>query len=74
MAESKTKYVVGVPSERYGEEVMAFIRLRADARVTEEELLAFCRGAIATYKIPKHWKFVDGFPMTPLAEIERWRA
>ncbi|MBV8951160.1 MAG: AMP-binding protein [Actinobacteria bacterium] len=65
--------VVGVPSERYGGEVMAFVRLRADAPATEEELLAFCRGAIATYKIPKHWKFVDEFPMTPSGKVQKYR-
>jgi fatty-acyl-CoA synthase len=51
--------VIGVPSQRYGEEVMAWVRLRADASVTAEDLIAACRGRIATYKIPRYWKFVE---------------
>jgi fatty-acyl-CoA synthase len=65
--------VVGVPSDRYGEEVMAFIRLRRGATVGDEDMLAYCRGAIATYKIPKYWKFVDEFPMTPSGKVQKYR-
>ena len=56
--------VIGVPSERYGEEVMAWVRLRPGASVTVTALDDFCRGRIATYKIPRYWKFVDEFPTT----------
>ncbi len=65
--------VIGVPSERYGEEVMAWVQLREGAAVTAEELDAFCRGRIATYKIPRYWKFVDGFPMTVTGKIQKYR-
>jgi fatty-acyl-CoA synthase len=65
--------VVGVPSDRYGEEVMAFVRLRRGATVGEEDMLTYCRGAIATYKIPKYWKFVDEFPMTPSGKVQKYR-
>jgi fatty-acyl-CoA synthase len=65
--------VIGVPSERYGEEVMAWVKLREGARVTDEQLVAYCRGKIATYKIPRYWKFVDGFPMTVTGKIQKFK-
>ena len=65
--------VIGVPSERYGEEVMAWVKVREGARVGEEDLVAFCRGKIATYKIPRYWKFVDGFPMTVTGKIQKFK-
>jgi fatty-acyl-CoA synthase len=65
--------VIGVPSERYGEEVMAWVKLRENAVVSEEDLVAFCRGKIATYKIPRYWKFVDGFPMTVTGKIQKFK-
>ncbi len=65
--------VIGVPSERYGEEVMAWVRLRDGANLTEEELGARCRGRIATYKIPRYWKFVDAFPMTISGKVQKYR-
>ena len=65
--------VIGVPSERYGEEVMAWVKTREGARVTEEDLVAYCRGKIATYKIPRYWKFVDAFPMTVTGKIQKFK-
>jgi fatty-acyl-CoA synthase len=65
--------VIGVPSERYGEEVMAWVKLREGAAANEEALVAFCRGRIATYKIPRYWKFVDGFPMTVTGKIQKFK-
>jgi len=65
--------VIGVPSERYGEEVMAWVRLRDGVSVTEDDLVAACRGRIATYKIPRYWKFVDSFPMTVTGKTQKYR-
>src|ERR687886_1349666 len=65
--------VIGVPSERYGEEVMGWVKPREGARVTEEDLVAYCRGKIATYKIPRYWKFVDAFPMTVTGKIQKFK-
>ena len=65
--------VIGVPSERYGEEVMAWVKLREGASVTGDELAAWCRGKIATYKIPRFWKFVDAFPMTVTGKIQKFK-
>jgi fatty-acyl-CoA synthase len=65
--------VIGVPSERYGEEVMAWVRLSAGATATAEELIAACRGRIATYKIPRYWKFVESFPLTVTGKTQKYR-
>jgi fatty-acyl-CoA synthase len=65
--------VVGVPSERYGEEVMAWVKVHEGAQVSAEALDAFCRGKIASFKIPRYWKFVDGFPMTATGKIQKYR-
>jgi len=65
--------VIGVPSERYGEEVMAWVRLREGAALAPEDLDAYCRGKIATFKIPRYWKLVDGFPMTVTGKIQKFR-
>ena len=54
--------VIGVPDERYGEELMAWVILRGDAELTEDDVKDFCRGKIAHFKIPRYVKFVDGFP------------
>ena len=64
--------VIGVPDERYGEELMAWIRLRpgADA-LTAEAVRAYCTGRIAHYKIPRYVKVVDGFPMTVTGKIRK---
>lgn len=66
-------YVVGVPSARYGEEVMAFVRPAEGAAPTEEELVAACQGRIATIKIPRYWRFVDEFPMTVTGKIQKFK-
>jgi fatty-acyl-CoA synthase len=66
-------YVIGVPSVRYGEEVMAWIRLREDAALTADGLTDLCRGRIATNKIPRYWKFVDEFPMTITGKVQKYR-
>jgi len=65
--------VIGVPSETYGEEVMAWVKVRAGQRVTDEDLVAFCRGRIATFKIPRFWKFVDEFPTTVTGKVQKFR-
>jgi fatty-acyl-CoA synthase len=65
--------VIGVPSQRYGEEVMAWVKLREGASPSEEALVGFCRGKIATFKIPRYWKFVDGFPMTVTGKIQKFK-
>ncbi|HVT34907.1 MAG TPA: AMP-binding protein, partial [Nevskiaceae bacterium] len=65
--------VIGVPSEKYGEEVMAWVKLREGRQLRSEEIAAWCKGKIASYKIPKYWKICDGFPMTVTGKIQKFR-
>ncbi|TMB47920.1 MAG: AMP-binding protein [Chloroflexi bacterium] len=65
--------VIGVPSEKYGEEVMAWVKLREGSRVDGEELASWCKGKIAGYKIPRHWKFTDAFPMTVTGKVQKFK-
>jgi fatty-acyl-CoA synthase len=65
--------VIGVPCIRYGEEVMAWIRLKPGANLSGDDLKAACAGRIATYKIPRYWKFVDAFPMTVTGKVQKFR-
>jgi len=64
--------VIGVPSERYGEEVMAWVKPKEGAALTGEMLEAFCRNRIASNKIPRYWKIVDGFPMTVTGKVQKY--
>lgn len=63
--------VIGVPDLRYGEEVMAWVKLRDGFEVSPEELREYCKGQISTFKIPKYWKFTDEFPMTVSGKIRK---
>ena len=65
--------VIGVPCETYGEEVMAWVKVRPGHTVTDGDLIAFCRGRIATFKIPRFWKFVDEFPTTVTGKVQKFR-
>lgn len=66
--------VTGIPDEKYGEELIAWVKLRPDADpVTAEDLQAFCKGKIAHFKIPKNYKFVDAFPMTVTGKIQKFK-
>jgi fatty-acyl-CoA synthase len=64
--------VIGVPDEKYGEEIMAWITLREGAPdITTEDLRAYCQGKIAHYKIPRYVKVTDAFPMTVTGKIRK---
>jgi fatty-acyl-CoA synthase len=65
--------VIGVPSEKYGEEVMAWVKPREGAALSGEDLAQWCKGKIATYKIPRYWKFVDSFPMTVTGKVQKFK-
>jgi fatty-acyl-CoA synthase len=65
--------VIGIPSQKYGEEVMAWVRKKPGATAGSDELTAFCRGRIATFKIPAYWKFVDEFPTTVTGKIQKFK-
>jgi fatty-acyl-CoA synthase len=64
--------VIGVPDERYGEELMAWVRLREGAEpLTAEALRDFCAGKLAHYKVPRYVKLVDSFPMTVTGKVRK---
>jgi fatty-acyl-CoA synthase len=62
----------GVPDAKYGEELCAWIRLRAGETADEEEIRAYCRGRIAHYKIPRYVRFVAEFPMTASGKVQKF--
>ncbi|MCV2218682.1 AMP-binding protein [Thauera sp. Sel9] len=64
--------VVGVPDKKYGEELCAWIILREEGSITEDDVRAFCQGQIAHYKIPRYIQFVDSFPMTVTGKIQKF--
>ncbi|HEY3727816.1 MAG TPA: AMP-binding protein [Solirubrobacteraceae bacterium] len=65
--------VIGVPDERYGEELMAWIIPRGDATLDVEGLRAFCDGRIAHYKVPRYVKLVSEFPMTVTGKVQKFK-
>jgi fatty-acyl-CoA synthase len=64
--------VCGVPDGRFGEEVCAWIQLKAGASASVEEIQEFCRGRIAHYKIPRYIRFVDEFPLTVTGKVQKF--
>jgi fatty-acyl-CoA synthase len=64
--------VFGVPDERFGEELCAWIKLRSGEALTAEEVREFCRDQIAHYKVPRHIRFVDEFPMTVTGKMQKF--
>ncbi len=64
--------VIGVPDLRYGEEICAWVKPRTGVSLTREEVIDFCKGQIAHYKIPRYVKFVDAFPMTVTGKIQKF--
>ena len=66
-------YIIGVPDIKYGEELMAWVKVENGNTVTEEDIRQFCKGRIAHYKVPKYFKFVDSFPMTISGKIQKFK-
>jgi len=66
-------YVYGIPDERLGEDVAAAIRLTPDETATAEEIRQFCDGRIARFKIPRHVRFVESFPMTASGKVQKFK-
>jgi fatty-acyl-CoA synthase len=65
--------VIGVPDERYGEELVAWVRLREGATMTRDDLASFCAGRIAHFKIPRYLHVTEEFPMTVTGKIQKYR-
>jgi len=64
--------VVGVPDEKYGEQVMAAIIPKEGKTLTDEQVREFCRGKIARHKIPHYVMFLDQFPMTASGKVKKF--
>ena len=65
--------VVGVPDRRFGEEILACIKLRAGESAAAEEIREFCRGRLAHFKTPRYIQFVDSFPTTVTGKIQKYK-
>ena len=65
--------VFGVPDQKYGEQLCAWIRTRPGTSLTAGEVQAFCRDRITHFKIPRHIRFVDEFPMTVTGKVQKFR-
>ena len=65
--------VVGIPDRRFGEEVLAWVKLKNGQAATEDELGGFCRETLAHFKVPRCWKFVDSFPTTVTGKIQKFK-
>jgi fatty-acyl-CoA synthase len=63
---------VGLPDERFGEEICVWVRLKAGESLDEEAVKAFCRGQIAHYKVPRYVRFVGEFPTTVTGKIQKF--
>jgi fatty-acyl-CoA synthase len=64
--------VVGIPDQRYGEEICAWIRIKSGEQLSHEEVTAYCRDQIAHYKIPRYVRFVDEFPLTVTGKVQKY--
>ena len=62
----------GIPDDRWGEEVGAFVRLREGSTATAAELTSYVRDRMAHYKVPKRWVFVDAFPLTGSGKVQKF--
>jgi fatty-acyl-CoA synthase len=65
--------VVGVPDEKYGEELCAWVKLRPGGELTEQDVRAFCVGKIAHYKVPRYVRFTQDFPMTVTGKVQKFK-
>jgi fatty-acyl-CoA synthase len=65
--------VVGVPDEKYGEELCAWIRTRDGATVSEDDIREYCKGKLAHYKVPRYVLVVDVFPMTVTGKVQKYK-
>ena len=68
-------YVVGLPDERVGEELAVWIKRdpQAEKEITEEDMREFCKGNIAFFKVPRYVKFVDEFPVSATAKVQKFK-
>ena len=65
--------VIGVPDVRYGEEIMAWVKVRAGASIDADGLRQYCQGRIAHYKVPRYVHITDEFPMTVTGKVQKFK-
>src|SRR5437870_5367126 len=65
--------VIGVPDQKYGEEIMAWVVLKHDEDATADQLRDYCQQQISHYKVPRYWKFVASFPMTVTGKAQKFK-
>jgi fatty-acyl-CoA synthase len=65
--------VIGVPDERMGEELMAWVALKDGAQLSSDELQAWCRERVSRFKVPRYVKFTDEFPMTVTGKVQKFK-
>jgi fatty-acyl-CoA synthase len=65
--------VIGVPDGHYGEEVLAWVILKAGEVATAEELRDYCRARLAHFKVPRYWRFTDTFPLTVSSKVQKFK-
>ncbi|MBW2675391.1 MAG: AMP-binding protein [Deltaproteobacteria bacterium] len=66
-------YIVGIPDKKYGEQLLAVIKLNEGQTACEDDLVAYCQGKIARHKIPRYWEFVTDFPMTASGKVQKFK-
>lgn len=64
---------MGVPDRKFGEEILAWIQLRAGESATASEIRGYCRDRLANFKTPRYVKFVDGFPTTVTGKVQKYK-
>jgi fatty-acyl-CoA synthase len=69
----KDVQVIGVPDEKYGEEIMAWVVVRPGLELSEDGVKAYCRGKIAHFKVPRYVRFTEDFPMTVTGKIQKFK-
>lgn len=65
--------VIGVPDEKYGEEVMAWIIPKPGAQLTQQDIREYCKGKISRHKIPRYFQFTKDYPMTASGKIQKYK-
>jgi fatty-acyl-CoA synthase len=65
--------VIAVPSRKYGEEIMAWVKPKPGVALTPDDLKCHCVGRIATFKLPRYWKITDEFPLTVTGKVQKFR-
>jgi fatty-acyl-CoA synthase len=65
--------VIGIPDEKYGEEIVAWIKLHPNQQINSDELRVWAKARMAHFKVPRHFRFTDVFPMTVTGKVQKFR-